>query len=92
MLELFGAEYVTQHIMQTAKAESDERLYRTYVTDSLQAIANNIGKAIGGTTVNKRFYDIVYKKPVKESRTAEEIIEHMKDVLREAGGGENESI
>ena len=63
-------------------------MYRIYVTDTLHALVNNTSK-VGGISISKRFYDVFKEsfEPKKaETRTKEEIIEHIRsglDKLRE---------
>ena len=63
--------------------------YRIYVTDSLQAIANNTGHMGGGTSVTKRYYEIFdqIRHPRKiETRTSEEVIRSLKEKMEKLKG------
>lgn len=53
-----------------------------YVTDALRIIGENIAKFGGGSYVKIRWIDLIHPKP-EETRTANEIIEHMKKKLGE---------
>ena len=68
LLELFGDEYITQHITTELHKQSLERVYRTYVTDALMAISSQNQK------MKKRYADIVkemFEKPKKEESARE---------------------
>lgn len=54
-----------------------------YVSDALHVIAENTAKYVNGSYLNTRFVDIIRPRK-EETRTADEIIEHMKKKLREA--------
>ena len=78
--------------MPTIKRERELYAYRVYVTDALQMIAENTapqaakytgGKA--GRYLAKRWADLDKPAPPEETRTPEEVIEHMKAKLK--GGG-----
>lgn len=54
--------------------------YRVYVTDALRIIGENTAKFVSGNYIKLRFADAI--KPQKEeTRTSEEVIEHMKSVM-----------
>lgn len=55
-----------------ARVEDDERdmIYRIYITEGLKAVSG----------LNIRYYDFVSETPV-ETRTGNEIIDHIKDKL-----------
>lgn len=51
-----------------------------YVADALRIIGGNTAKYAGGSYPKARWIDIIHP-PKEETRTAEEIIEHMKKKL-----------
>lgn len=51
-----------------------------YISDALMYISQNTANSAGGKAIGIRYYDIVNPKP-KETRTAEEIIDHIKEKL-----------
>lgn len=53
-----------------------------YVTDALRLIGENTAKYAGGSYLKARWSDII-NPPKEETRTAGEIIEHMKKKLEE---------
>ena len=59
--------------------------YRYYITDCLKMIAENTGKIAGGTSPKNRFYDL-FRKPVVETRSQEEIIGNIKDKISKLRG------
>lgn len=48
-----------------------DRMYRLYITDALKAIGQ----------LDRRYYDLIHEKDM-ETRTPEEIIDHVKSGLR----------
>lgn len=86
-LELFGDEYIFLYIQQYI----DNKAYKLYITDTLKMIAENTAKSVGGLAPNKRYSDIIERKPVEKEKSAEEIIN---EVNARCGltmiGGENE--
>lgn len=63
---------------------SDELSYKIYMSDALKAIYNILG---GG--VEDRYYDFISNEAKVESRTPEEIIEHIRSGLRKLSNGGN---
>lgn len=65
--------------------------FRIYVTDALKVIAENTAKQSGGYTMNIRYADMIKKDKVKpekeETRTADEIIDHIKGKMKDLTGG-----
>lgn len=68
MLDLFGSGYVIDHCVSAFRKLQRDELYQYYITDALKAIGQ----------LNFRFAD--YFKP-EETRTAEEIIDGIKNKL-----------
>lgn len=66
--------------MSRVNREAKLEAYRAYVTDSLKAIAENTARYAGGGYIKARYVDIIHPKP-QETRTADEIIGHMKGKL-----------
>jgi hypothetical protein len=56
-----------------------------YVSDALKCVAENTAKYGGGGYIKQRYADIIHPKP-EETRTGDEIIEHMKEKLKRLGG------
>lgn len=55
--------------------------YRFFVTDELFYLNNNVVNLSGGNSLQNRFYEIL-NPPKEETRTAEEIIDNIKNKLR----------
>lgn len=53
------------------KLDKRDRMYRIYMTDALKEIGQ----------LNRRYYDLIQDR-VEETRTPEEIIDHVKSGLR----------
>ena len=70
------------YIICKIKDESKEHLYRVYVTNCLQAIANNTAKIGGGSVIKKSYMDIIekienasiYSGNVQPTKTADQIV------------------
>jgi hypothetical protein len=63
------------------RREREFQAYQIYVTDSLRQITENTAKYGGGGYIKARYYDILHPKP-EETRTAEEIVEHVTKRLK----------
>lgn len=55
-----------------------------YVTDALRIISENTAKYAGGSYQKARWVELIHP-PKEETRTPEEVIEHMKNRLIEIG-------
>lgn len=62
------------------KKQSFDKAYRVYVTDALKMIGENTARYAGGGYLKVRFADLIDPKPA-ETRTPEQIIEHMKQKI-----------
>ena len=82
MLEILGKDYLIDHCVSFLISQNKEHIYRSYVTEALKIISENTSKFFGGGYLNIRYTDILenINKP-KETRTAEEIIENIRDKL-----------
>ena len=77
MLELLGRGYVVEFCM----AELEELSYKTYVTDALKVLIDNVAKIGGGSVLKKRYVETLPKVELQEQDTTEqatEIIERIK--------------
>lgn len=81
-LEIFGEGYIAQHVMQYIKREYRTLLYRIYMTDAVKIIAENAAHFAGGSTLAKRYYDMLGEEKPKPEKTAEQIID---EVTKNAG-------
>lgn len=79
---MFGRGYIIDYIILQIKKEREEMAFKVYVTDTLKMINDKITSYYGGSTFDKRFYDIVEKKQKKDIRTGEQIAN---DVIRFSG-------
>lgn len=57
-----------------------DKAYRVYVTEALRMTAENAAKSVGGGYLSRSFKDVL-DPPKPETRTAEEIVEHIKTLL-----------
>lgn len=76
-----GVRAIMAALPTILKDQMDTEAYRVYVSDCLQAIAENTAKYAGGSVIKKRYYDVINPKPV-DNRTGEEIAA---DVIKRAG-------
>lgn len=76
-----GIGYVIDHYISYFHKEQKEKAYKVYVTDVLRTISENTAKSVGGSYVKMRYLDII-DPPKQETRTAEEIIENIRNKLR----------
>lgn len=73
---MFGSGYVIEHCIAAINADRIDSIYRSYVSDCLQAIAK-----CWGVQVSKRYADII-KPAQKDNRTAQEVVD---DITMRAG-------
>lgn len=66
--------------MARIQKDNEEHLYRIYVTDALQGIADNTSVVHGGYRFKNRWVDIINHNV--DARSADEIVE---DVLKKSG-------
>lgn len=67
------------------KRDEHAEAYRVYVTDALKIICENTARYAGGSCIEMRYIDLVNPKP-EDTRTGDDVIEHMKLKLRTIGG------
>lgn len=67
------------------KQQEKDEAFRAYVTDALKAIAENTSRIAGGTVMKSRYMDLIDPKP-EETRTGEEIVQHVSEKLAKLGG------
>ena len=73
-----------RYVRARSDEEAERYAYRMYVTETLRGLTNTVGSYLGGATVSMSLEEVLHYKP--ESRTADEIKNHMKDKLRALGG------
>ena len=80
-MEILGIGYVIDNYISYFNKIQRQKIYQMYVTDTLRLIAENSAKINGGSYIKARYIDLI--EPAKEEkRTAEEIIDGMKEKLR----------
>jgi hypothetical protein len=65
--------------------EVEQKAYRIYVSDALKYVTENTSRSHGGTTLSRRYIDIIDKTP-EDERTADEIISSIRKKLKELEG------
>ena len=78
LLDMFGKSYVVEYSIAFFKRRQEERKYLDYFADALSVLTENTARVAGGRYI-KRLSEI--EKP-EEKRTASEIKEHIKGMLR----------
>lgn len=70
-----------RYVVSRYKMYQQDVAYRFFVTDELYYINNNVVNVSGGSKLQTRFYDILHP-PKEETRTADDVINGLKDKLR----------
>lgn len=86
MLEIMGKGYVIEHCISLFQKEQIDKSYRIYITDALQAIANNSAGSDKRVSINKRWIDVVEPTKIQETRTEKEIVNDIRKKIRGLGG------
>lgn len=76
MLDVLGKGYVIDHCIAFSHKMDEENIYKTYMTDALKVMCENMAKFTGGSFLNIRFYDIIHPGKI-ETRTSTEIINNI---------------
>lgn len=71
------ARYTTARVSKSV----ERYMLELYLTDGIKAINSTLAQAFGGEELEKRWYD--YMHPVAQEKSATEIIESIKEGLRE---------
>lgn len=80
-LELFGSGYVIDHCVSTLNMKYRQDLFRDYMAEGIRATVNNLSHVFGGVTMEVSYHDLIHP-PKKETRTEEEIINHIQEKLK----------
>lgn len=73
-----------EHCVAAFLKKQKDKLYQVYITDTLKMIAENTSNFAGGKAPNMRWVDAMnsLEKPKEEEeKTAEEVIDHIKEKL-----------
>lgn len=97
MVDVLGKSYIIDHCHTYCKHRIENEALRTYITDGLKAIAHNTASLRKDSmTLQMRFDELINRSPIQEEETqsAEEIITHFKDKMRdfEKGGGKPDGL
>lgn len=76
-LEIYGSQYVIEHVVAELNVRTEQRVYRSYSSDLLKAIAESLG-----VQVNYRFAEAIETPEDEDMRSADEIA---MDVIKRAG-------
>jgi hypothetical protein len=99
LLDLFGSGYVIDHCVSAFSKKQQDKLYKIYVTDCLQSIAENTTHILSangvvdyGMKMSTRWIDLAEKKsePKKEKairrKSVSEIVDGIWANIRKGGG------
>ena len=72
-----------EHCVAAFLKKQNDKLYQVYITDTLKMIAENTSNFAGGKAPGIRWIDAMndMEKPKEEEKTAEEVIDHIKEKL-----------
>ena len=70
------------HCISAFLKRQDEKIYRIYVTDALKAMVENTSRFAGGTVIKTRYCDLVDRTPKKETESAEQIVDRIRNGLK----------
>lgn len=76
MLDLFGTEYIIEHVVSEINSQKQEEIYRQYVTEVLRACAKGSGIDFSPSYLDVK-NSIMVKAP-EEERSADDIISTIK--------------
>lgn len=81
------ARAIISMLPEILKQSCEQEAYKTYVAECLRMATENTAKFAGGRYMSISFGEMLHPKPV-DTRTGEEVIAHMKGVLKglEKGG------
>lgn len=77
-----------RYVLARYNQEQREEAYRIYISDGLRFVSENTTHSAfesGGRYLNLRYYDLMYPSAPDE-RTAEDVIDHIKQGLGRLGG------
>lgn len=81
LLDILGIGYVIDHYISYFNNRQRELAYKYYVSDSLRLITENTAKMSQGSYLKIRYADLIEPRK-EETRTANEVINDLKDKLR----------
>lgn len=83
------ARAIVSMLPDILKQSCEQEAYKTYVAECMRMVTENTAKFAGGRYMSLSFGEMLHPKPV-DTRTGEEVIDHMKNVLAglEEGGEE----
>lgn len=84
LVEICGRGYVVEHCVAAFQNKQMSKLYQVYVTDALKLIAENTANIAGGKSPQVRYIEAIENISSDEKepeKTAEEVIDHIKDRL-----------
>ena len=87
-LDIFGDEYISQHVLSYMKRDARRLLYENYVTEGIRLITENSARN-GGSYLTAKYKDLIEPRTEPEE-TSEQIINRMKGKIRafsKKGGG-----
>lgn len=83
LLTRLGKSYIIRHCIEEMRKQTEDKLFRAYLTDGIKAIADNTAALYSkGVSLKFRYIEIIDdikpdKQPEKPKETAEQIIERI---------------
>lgn len=72
-------------LMEVTKMQLEEELYKTYTTNVLRLIGENVAKSTGGSYISSTYQELIHPKK-QDERKADDIISSFKKRLNRQGG------
>jgi hypothetical protein len=73
LIELLGRGYIVEHCIASYNRRTEERMYRIYMTDILNALNTNFAKYFGGSMYKERYADWIDTAPKEKEKSGDEI-------------------
>lgn len=84
---ILNVKHFCRYVVAKYNLKQEEMVYKVYMSDLIKMIAENTARAVkDGKYTEKKWFDIINKnEEVEETRSAQEIIEYMKNVVKGCG-------
>lgn len=77
----------TKYLQAHYRLKYERTLRDTYITDALKNINDAVVQYLSGSVMTSRYIDILKRKEKEDARTADEIIQDIKQGLNKLGQG-----
>jgi hypothetical protein len=79
-IDIFGDEYISQHVLSYIKRDAQHRVFTNYVAEGVRILTENSAKN-GGHYLTAKYSDLISPRTEPEE-TSEQIINRMKGKIR----------